>query len=457
MKATRIVMLETQLAELREKLFDLPGIEGAAFLLCGQSVSDDAVKLIAHAVVPIAKEDYLRREAYGLSIASAALTRVAKLARYEGLSVVFAHSHPEGVPEFSDQDDREEARLLPFLQARVPGRVHGTLVLTEEQIQGRLYMPEQVKVDEVIAVGDRLRSWTPRGVEEVQPFFDRQVRAFGPDIQRLLKRLRVGVVGVGGTGSPVAEQLCRLGVGHLRLFDGDVFDSTNVNRVYGSKLGDQGRPKVDIARDHLQAMGLGTTVEVVDKHITVEASARALRDCDIVFGCTDKELPRAILGQLAVRYCMPVFDLGVLVDSKGGCINGVHGRVTTLMPGEACLFCRGRITPEAIRIEALSDEDRRSQAKDGYAPELDEPAPAVIAFTTATASAAVMELLHRLTGFMGGERASSEVLLAFDQTRSRTNRLKPREGCVCEDRSFWGKGDVEPFLEMVWPTATGTR
>lgn len=454
MKVTRIVMLEPQLEELRQRLFDKPGVEGAAFLLCGQSVSKHAVKLIVHAVVPIGDEDFLRREAYGLSIASSALTRVAKLARYESLSVIFAHSHPEGVPEFSEQDDREEARLVPFLQARVPDRVHGTVVLTERHIQGRLYAPDQVAVDEVIVVGDRIRSWTPRPAGDVEPFFDRQVRAFGPDIQRLLHRLRVGIVGAGGTGSPVAEQLCRLGVGHLRLFDGDTFAGTNVNRVYGSKLSDEGRSKVELAKDHLESIGLGTSVEIVPQHITYEAAARALRDCDVVFGCTDKELPRAILVQLAMRYSIPVFDLGVLIDSRDGDITGVHGRVTTLLPGEACLFCRGRITAEAIRIEALSAEDRARQAKDGYAPELQEPAPAVIAFTTATASAAVMELLHRLTGFMGAERCSSEVLLAFDQARQRTNRLKPRDGCICEDRSFWGRGDVEPYLEMVWPTDT---
>lgn len=454
MKATRIVMLEAQLEELRQKLFDRPDVEGAAFLLCGQSVSDDVVKLIVHAVIPIADEDYLRREPYGLTIASPALTRVAKLARYEGLSVVFAHSHPEGVPDFSEQDDREEARLLPFLQARAPGRVHGTLVLTEHHIQGRLYMPDQAPVNEVIAIGDRIRSWTPNGMDAIEPFFDRQVRAFGPDIQRLLRRLRIGVVGAGGTGSPVAEQLYRLGIGHLRLFDGDRFAETNVNRVYGSSLKDDGRLKVEMAKEHLNRIGLDTTVDIVPQHITHEAAARALRDCDVIFGCTDKELPRAILVQLAMRYCIPVFDLGVLIDSRDGCIAGVHGRVTMLMPGEACLFCRGRITGESIRIEALSDEERERQIRDGYAPELDEPAPAVIAFTSATASAAVMELLHRLTGFMGSERLSSEVLLALDQTRLRTNRIKSRDGCICEDRSFWGRGDVEPFLEMVWPTET---
>ena len=175
-------------------------------------------------------------------------------------------------------------------------------------------------------------------------------------------------------------------------------------------------------------------------------------DCDVVFGCTDKELPRAILVQLVLRYSIPVFDLGVLIDSHDGTISGVYGRVTTLLAGEACLFCRGRISAETIRVEALSDTDRQSQARDGYAPELQEPAPAVIAFTSATASAAVSEFLHRLTGFMGPERQSSEVLLALDQSRIRTNRLEPRENCMCGNQELWGRGDAQPYLDMVWTT-----
>jgi hypothetical protein len=155
-----------------------------------------------------------------------------------------------------------------------------------------------------------------------------------------------------------------------------------------------------------------------------------------------------------MHYSIPVVDLGVLISSQHGIINSVYGRVTTLIPGEACLFCRGRISVEAIRIETLSDEDRRNQIRDGYAPELEEPAPAVIAFTSATASAAISELLHRLTGFMGDDRQSSEVLIAFDQSRMRTNRIDPRDGCFCGDQAMWGRGDVQPYLDLVWTTHT---
>jgi molybdopterin/thiamine biosynthesis adenylyltransferase len=450
----RIVFTDSQFADLRSMLFDIPGVEGAAFILCGISRSSECTKLMAHSILPVTADEYVKRDACGLSITSRTLTRIAKLARHEGLSVVFAHSHPGGLPHFSDQDDREEKQLLPFLHSRVPTGVHGTLVLTEDGVVGRIYAPTKQSVDGVLVVGKQFTLFGTEATRDISPQFDRQVRAFGPEIQRVLHQLHVGIVGLGGIGSPLAEQLSRLGVGKLTLIDGDTFDVSNINRVYGSCLNDATIPKVEIAKRNIEKIGLGTIVVGIDEPITREAPAKALRDCDVVFGCTDKQIPRAILNQLALRYTIPVFDSGVLIDSFGGRIRGIHGRVTTLMAGEACLFCRGRISPEAIRIEALPMADRIRQAREGYAPELDEPAPAVIPFTSAIASIAVSELIHRLTGFMGVRRASSEVLIGFDESRIRTNRVEPRENCSCTDESTWGKGDETPYLGLFWPSHT---
>jgi molybdopterin/thiamine biosynthesis adenylyltransferase len=452
-KGARIVLLDEHAEALRRHVFDQEGIEGAAFVLCGQARSDNTDKLLGHTVVPIADEDFLRRERDGLSISSRALTRIAKLARSQGLSVIFAHSHPDGVAHFSEQDDREEARLLPFLNARVPGRLHGTLVLTREGISGRLYNPQRTDAS-VFTVGMRLRLHASTRELPAPLVFDRQVRAFGADAQLLLSGLHVGIVGLGGTGSAVAELLYRLGVGRLALFDGDKLDETNISRVFGSTLSDVDTPKVEVTKQHLDRIGLATCVRAVAEHITLERTARELRDCDIVFGCTDRQLPRAILVQIALRYLIPVLDLGVLIDSDGGVIRGIHGRVTVIVPSEACLLCRGRISVEDLRVEALPPEERHQQILAGYAPGLAAPAPAVIPFTAATASAAVAELLHRLTGFMGASRHSSEILLAFDQSRVHTNRVAPAEGCVCFDRTLWGRGDGAPYLGMTWPSGT---
>jgi molybdopterin/thiamine biosynthesis adenylyltransferase len=450
----RIVFLERHFQEMRRLLFDRPGMEGAAFVLCGQARSPASLKLLSHAIVPVKSDEYETRGPYGLTIGSKTLTRVAKLARHEDLSVLFAHSHPNGIAHFSPQDDSEETKLIPFLQARVPNRVHGTVVLTNDSVVGRLFDEQRFAADAVLSVGERIRLWTDHSKHEEDLIHDRQVRAFGKTAQNVLRNLHVGIVGLGGTGSPVAQQLYRLGVGKLTLFDSDHLELSNLSRLYGSSSRQVGLSKVDVVKEALESIGLNTQVLAVADSINFEEPARRLRECDIVFGCTDKQIPRAILGQLSLAYNIPIFDLGVLIDSHGGVIRGVHGRVTTLIAGEACLFCRGRISPEVIRVEALPSTERRAQIEEGYAPELDEPAPAVIPFTTAIASAGVTELLQRLTGFMGSERKSSELLFAFDENRIRTNRIASREDCSCSDVSRWGRGDEQPFLGLIWPSRT---
>jgi len=158
--------------------------------------------------------------------------------------------------------------------------------------------------------------------------------------------------------SAVAEQLIRLGVGRLSEFDSQCLEASNTTRVYGSGLKDAGQPKVEIIRRHSDHIGLGTNVTAVDSDITQRASAELLRDCDVIFGCTDDELGRSILCRMATDYYIPVFDMGVKINSKDGEIVSVEGRVTTLVPGTACLFCRGRITAEGVSANVIAKHSK---------------------------------------------------------------------------------------------------
>lgn len=76
-------------------------------------------------------------------------------------------------------------------------------------------------------------------------------------------------------------------------------------------------------------------------------------------------------------------------------------------------------------------------------------------FTTAVAAQAVTEFLHRLTGFLGEERLSSEVLLFLHESQLRRNRQPPKEDCVCMEKRHWGRGDTKPFLGRTWPSPKG--
>ena len=207
-------------------------------------------------------------------------------------------------------------------------------------------------------------------------------------MQGVLSNLTIGVVGTGGTGSAVAEQLIRLGVGTLYVFDGDKLDPSNLTRVYGSGREQVGEKKVRIVEASARRIGLGTSViPPVPKPITFRSAAELLKNCDVAFGCTDDQWGRSILTRLALYYYIPVFDMGVRIDSEHGLVRSVQGRVTTLMPGNACLFCRRRLDANAVASESIAATHPAAAAqlrREGYIPEVESAAPAVISFTTPT-------------------------------------------------------------------------
>jgi molybdopterin/thiamine biosynthesis adenylyltransferase len=302
-------------------------------------------------------------------------------------------------------------------------------------------------------IGSQFRVFQDGSADLPAEIFDRHVRAFGSELQPVLQQLHVGITGCGGTGSSVAEQMIRLGIGTLTVVDGGKLEASNVTRGYGSEVFDAGLGKTEIIKRLAAHIGLGTQVRAIGKNCTYASTVRALRDCDVIFGCTDDQWGRSLLNRLAIYYLIPVFDMGVRFYSEAGKIQSIQGRVTTLLPGMACLYCRKRISADVIRqesIDALSPSEAASLRKEGYIPELEGPAASVIPFTTAIAAAAVNELLHRLTQFGGSGRTATEVLHFFDQSRIRTNSTPPQPDCICSDPNLAGRGDCEPLLDCTW-------
>ncbi len=439
-------------------LFQTERVERAAYLLCRLVSGPGELRLLAREVIPVSDEETESSSRTHMIIASRSFLRAMKRANATRQAFVFVHSHPAGVPEQSRRDDEQEMMLFRTAHARIDGApVHGSVVLSSpERPVGRVWLPNgsHVPIEAIRVVGNRLRTFRRGHIAEPNlGVYDRQIRAFGQNLQVELNQMRIGIVGAGGTGSAVGEQLARLGVGELLIADGQCLDTSNTTRVYGSSLAAAGRPKAEIQRDHITRMGFGTRVKVFHKDVTCRSVAEEFKLCDVIFGCTDDEWGRSLLTRLAIYYHVPVFDMGVKIDSNNGSIRSIQGRVTTLVAGAPCLFCRQRITIQGVRNESISalDPERAEEwRKEGYAPELAGPAPAVITFTSAVASSAVAELLHRLTGFMGSQRASSEVLHLFDQTTTRTTAGRVDADCFCQDRTKWGRGDVEPLLDTTW-------
>ena len=252
--------------------------------------------------------------------------------------------------------------------------------------------------------------------------------------------MHVGVIGVGGTGSIVTQQLAHLGVRELTLIDPDVVERSNLNRIVGATPGDVGRPKTDVAREFVSRIQPNAVVHAVQADVCDAVTARRLLACDFLFCCTDSEGSRAVINQLAYQYCLPVIDLGVAIVAKRGTVSHISGRVQLLAPGQPCLVCGNVLDPEQVRRDLLTEDARR---RDQYIMGNDVVQPAVISINGATASLAVTMMLATVTGIPIGSR--NQRLRLEAGLVSRVSVAVNPDCPICSAIGTLGRGDTFDF------------
>lgn len=442
-------------APLREELVGaLDAPHEVAGVVSAQLIeSKDELTVLGRHITWAADEHYLDRSAIGLRLGSAGWVPAFRRAAAAGDLALFVHTHPAGRPEFSRHDDEVDRQLAEAGRRLGVDGPYGAILVSGNsgsgQITGRLYLKEgdPVAVSRVRVCGENLELTTPGAWgPAADATFDRQIRLFGAEGQQLLRALHVGVVGCGGTGSAVAEQLTRLGVGRLTLIDDDEVTAPTPTRGYGMRARDVGRPKAAVLANDLAGIGLGTDIRPFVAPLHDPGALEALVHADAVFCCVDGHGARLILNRWAYAHCAPVLDLAVLVG--GHADPSIDARVTWIAPGSACLLCRGRIDPALAYAENLDPAQRQALAGEGYVAAAETPQPAVVTLTTLVASTATTELLLRL--FRLGDVGASELLLRPQLHEVRRNRVPSRPGCFCSDPAFAGRGRRKPYLDLMW-------
>lgn len=439
-------------------------VETAGVLIASVVETDQRnIRILGRKMKWVPEASYIQRGTDHLSIASDGYVHF--LAEAESLKAiaVWVHTHPgiDSVPVSSRHDNNVDLQIADLFRLRTGSKYYGALIVSPRTngiaLTGYIHPDDnaRIPITRLWEVGDRFRLTHSFDLPafDIHSIFDRNVRAFGGSVQRALGDLCIGIIGCGGTGSAVAEQLVRLGVRKMLLFDGDVLSASNVTRVYGSTAADVGGAKVDILEAHLKRIAPDLQSDAVPSMITLASTARHLCDCDIVFGCTDDNAGRLVLSRFSTYMLTPVIDSGVLLTSdESGQLLGIDGRVTTLVPGQACLVCRGRVDLARAGAELMTPAERQRREDEGYAPGLGRTEPAVVSFTTIVAATAVSELLERMIGY-GPEPRPSEVLLRCHDREISTNVESPREGHYCHLTSGkLGIGSTDPFLEQTWQT-----
>lgn len=345
---------------------------------------------------------YVHRDTVSATLQPAFLVEVANKARPKGQSVILIHSHPMAVgkPHFSAIDDGGEVELNEYFSRRVPDGKHLALVVAPEGCSARR-----------LGSGGDVPVWTigkdvaeisgPDGEIPEAIRHDRQVRAFGREGQGVIAGMRIGVVGAGGTGSVLIQQLAHLGVEQFLIIDPDRIEETNLNRVAGAGPADIGRPKSEVSADMARRIRPEAEVipligDVVDADV-----ADRLTAMDFIFLCTDSHASRAVVGQLAYQHLVPAIDMGVSVTVKNGAVTYISGRAQMLAPGMPCLACTCALDGEQIRREMLTPDQR---ALDHYIVGAQEPQPAIMSINSVVSSLAVTMFLGAVTSIPAGSR-----------------------------------------------------
>lgn len=442
MKATTLRVDPTLWATIRDDLLSTPDLERAGVGFAGIVGNGTTQKLLLRDWAPVPPDEYDVQLGYHLEINPAFWARAAKRARTSHEALVVLHSHPRDFarPRFSPSDDGGEDRLIPKIHARASVPV-GAVVLSPGGHDARLTRVGERRHPMVLDVLGEPACQSGEPAATVSERYDRQARALGRDGQARLSELTIGIVGAGGLGSHVIQQLAHLGVGRLVVVDPDEVTRSNLSRLVGARSWDPvlHRRKTRVARRLARRIGSRTDVVEVRDSVTDAAGASPLVACDYILGCTDNQWSRTVLNALAYQYFIPVIDLGVELQHGGAS----GGRVTWLAPGSPCLWCLGILDADRVRVEQLPKATYRAEVQRGYVEGLDDPAPAVISINGVIASLGVTELLARTTGFAGDAARPTLLMYKLRDGVVRRTSATPSNWCpTCSAKGVLGVGDL---------------
>lgn len=170
----------------------------------------------------------------------------------------------------------------------------------------------------------------------------RNIPALSEEACALLRTKKVAVIGCGGLGGYLAEYLARIGVGAIRVVDGDVFEKTNLNRQLLSLPENMGKSKAEAAAERIRAIDPDIRAEAVPVFLTAENGASLLEGCDAALDALDGIPARKLLEKACAEAGIPCVH---------GAISGWVAQAAVSMPGDGLME---KLYPDHVQIRDKS-------------------------------------------------------------------------------------------------------
>lgn len=444
---------------MKEHLLPVDGGEAVAVALCGRYSDEKSEFLLVHDLTLIPHDECISREKDFIQWSTTKIQHYFERIGESNLGILKIHSHPNGYDKFSSIDDVSD---LEFFDSAfgwaINDKPHASAVmLPNGEIFGRFFFSDlhHEPINKIQIAGDTIEQFTNINKNQKTDFALRTIQVFGEQTYQTLSQMTVGVVGCSGTGSPIIEQLVRLGIGKLVLVDPDIVERKNLNRILNSTEKDakKGKPKVLVLKKAIKKMGLGTVIDAHQVNLYDDiATLKALVKCDVVFGCMDSVDGRHLLNQLSSFYLLPYFDLGVKLEADGqGGINKICGSVHYIQPYKSSLITRGVYTTEDLMASSQfrkNPDEFQELQKNAYIKNINVNNPAVISVNMQIASHAINEFLNRIHPFKV-DTPSLFSVSTIDITEGYIVNSAETDFTLDEYlKKKTGRGDISPFIEI---------
>ena len=176
----------------------------------------------------------------------------------------------------------------------------------------------------------------------MEPRYVRNIPALTEAECLALRHKKVLVVGCGGLGGHIIDQLARVGIGSIRAVDGDVFEETNLNRQLLSEVPLLGTGKAKAAAERIRRVNPDVSVEAVEEFLTNENAGTLLEGCHAVLDALDNIQSRKILAAACEASGVPYIY---------GAIQGWVAQAGISMPGDGLIE---KLFPEEVEIRDKS-------------------------------------------------------------------------------------------------------
>ena len=462
MRPWRLTIPAGLYAELHRHLFPGDGEEHAGVILAGTCYSERGLRLVAREL-HLAKDgvDYVPGKRGHRMLKAEFIQSKILRARDRRLAYLAIHNHGgHDAVEFSGIDMASHERGYPALLDIARGMPVGALVLARSAVAGDLWLPgcSRVPLSHAAVIGHRrqLLSPKPETKRAAVGMYDRQSRLFGDVGQELLVRSRVGIVGLGGAGSVLAELLGRLGVGEFVLADPDRAEDTNLPRLIGARRRDAILPswlprfvsnrlrshKVRMAARNIRRANPNARIEVLARDFLDAEVAVRFTDCDFLFLAADTMGARLLFNAIVHQYGIPGIQVGAKIPvAEDGTVGNVFCVSRMVTPELGCLWCNGLINPARLQDEAVPEAAKRGYS---YLDDPDVAAPSVVTMNAIACAHAADEFLFHLTGLKYDDAEtgwfrwnSRRALAGYDMPRRDADCAE----CSGKEHSRRGMGD----------------